>query len=144
MASVNKVILVGNCGSDPKVSRQGETIVANVSIATTERYKDKQGVSKELTEWHRLVFFGKLAEIVESYVKKGSSIYIEGKLKTTKWLDKNTKNARYSTDIVVNLMQLLGNKSTVNDPTPAVDQTENTTTEQSESALADMTEEYLG
>lgn len=110
MASVNKVILVGNLGRDPEV-RYGETgnAIANVSIATTSTWKDKSsGEKREETEWHRVVFYNRLAEIAGEYLKQGSSVYIEGRLKTRKWQDKETGADRYSTDIVADQMQMLG------------------------------------
>lgn len=111
MASVNKVILIGHCGKDPEVRNlpSGDS-VANVSIATTESYKDKQtGEKKEVTEWHNLSFFGRLAEIVGEYVRKGSMIYVEGSLKTRKYTDSNGVE-KYSTGVVVSTMKMLGGK----------------------------------
>lgn len=110
MASVNKVILVGNLGRDPEVrySEQG-TAIANISIATTSAWKDKtSGEKREETEWHRVVFYNRLAEIVGEYLKSGHSVYIEGRLKTRKWQDKDTGADRYSTDVVADHMQMLG------------------------------------
>lgn len=106
---VNKVILVGNCGKDPETRYLASgSAVTNLSIATSESWKDKQsGEQKEKTEWHNLVFFGKLAEIVGEYVKKGSQIYVEGSLQTRKWQDKEG-NDRYSTDIKCHELQMLG------------------------------------
>ena len=112
MASVNKVILVGNLGRDPeiKVFPSGDQ-VANVTVATTDKWKDKQsGEMKEHTEWHRLVFNGRLAEIVGQYLRKGSQIYVEGSIRTRKWTDQNGQD-RYSTEIRVDQMQMLGGKS---------------------------------
>ena len=108
MASVNKVILVGNLGQDPEVKYMpsGDAI-ANISVATTDKWKDKNGEKQEKTEWHRVSFFGKLAEIVGEYLKKGSSIYLEGRLQTRKWQDKDG-NDRYTTEIVADKMQMLG------------------------------------
>lgn len=109
MASVNKVIIVGNLGADPEVRYlpSGDAI-ANIRLATTDRYKDKQsGEMKETTEWHRVAFFGRLAEIVSEYLKKGSAVYIEGKLRTRKWQDSNGQD-KYSTEIVADSMQMLG------------------------------------
>jgi single-strand DNA-binding protein len=111
MASVNKVILVGNLGADPeaKYLPSGDA-VANIRLATTDRYKDKSsGEMKELTEWHRVSFFGRLAEVVTEYLKKGSSVYIEGKIKTRKWTDKEGVE-KYSTEIVADQMQMLGGR----------------------------------
>jgi single-strand DNA-binding protein len=111
MASVNKVILVGNLGADPETRYlpSGDA-VANVRLATTDKYKDKAtGEMKELTEWHRVSFFGRLAEIVNEYLKKGASIYIEGRIRTRKWQDQSGQD-RYSTEIVADQMQMLGGK----------------------------------
>jgi single-strand DNA-binding protein len=111
MASVNKVILVGNLGADPeaKYLPSGDA-VANIRLATTDKYKDKaSGEWKETTEWHRVAFFGKLAEIVTQYLKKGSSCYIEGKIRTRKWTDKDGQE-KYSTEIVADQMQMLGGR----------------------------------
>lgn len=109
MASVNKVILIGNLGKDPEVRYMpnGEA-VTNITLATTETWKDKNtGEKKETTEWHRVVFFRKLAEIAGQYLKKGSSVYIEGALKTRKWQDKDGQE-RYTTEIVADEMKMLG------------------------------------
>jgi single-strand DNA-binding protein len=112
MAAVNKVILVGNLGADPEVRYlpSGDA-VANIRLATTEKYKDKQsGEFKEMTEWHRVSFFGRLAEVVSEYLKKGSSCYIEGKIRTRKYQAQDGTD-RYSTEIVADSMQMLGGKS---------------------------------
>lgn len=112
MASVNKVILVGNLGADPETRYMpsGEA-VSNISLATTDRYKDKaSGDFKEATEWHRVAFFGKLAEVAAQYLKKGSSVYLEGRIRTRKWNDKDG-NPRYSTEIIADQMKMLGGKS---------------------------------
>jgi len=108
---VNKVILVGHLGQDPVVRyTQSGSAVANLSVATTESWKDKNtGNREEKTEWHRVVMFRKLAEIAGEYLKKGSQVYIEGKLQTRKWQD-NSGNDRYTTEIVANEMQMLGGK----------------------------------
>jgi len=111
MASVNKVILVGNLGADPEVRYlpSGDA-VANIRLATTDRYKDKaSGENKEVTEWHRVSFFGRLAEIVSEYLKKGSSVYIEGRIRTRKWQAQDGTD-RYSTEIVADQMQMLGGR----------------------------------
>jgi single-strand DNA-binding protein len=107
-ASVNKVILVGNIGKDPEVRymTSGDP-VATISLATTDTWKDKEGAKQERTEWHRVVFFGKLAQIVADYVKKGMSIYVEGALRTRKWQDSSGQD-RYTTEIVAGSMQMLG------------------------------------
>ncbi len=112
MASVNKVILVGNIGRDPemKYSPDGAAI-CNISIATTSQWKDKAtGEKREETEWHRCVAYNRLAEIIGEYCKKGRSIYVEGRLKTRKWKDKDTGADRYATDIVIDQMQMLGGR----------------------------------
>jgi single-strand DNA-binding protein len=108
MASVNKVLIIGNLGNDPETRYlpSGDA-VTNVSIATTETWKDKDGQKKEATEWHRVAFFGKLAEIAGEYLKKGSSVYVEGKIQTRKWQDKDGQD-RYSTEIRADRMQMLG------------------------------------
>jgi single-strand DNA-binding protein len=108
---INKVILIGNLGDDPEVRyTQGGSAVANVRLATTESWKDKEsGEKQERTEWHRVVFFGRLAEIVAEYLKKGSQVYVEGSIRTNKWQDKEGKD-RYTTEIVANEMQMLGGR----------------------------------
>lgn len=109
---VNKVILVGNLGKDPEIryAPSGQAI-ANITIATSESWKDKNtGEKQEKTEWHRVVFFSRLAEIVGEYLKKGSQVYIEGRLQTRKWQDKEGRD-RYTTEIVANEMQMLGSRS---------------------------------
>ncbi len=111
MASVNKVILIGNLGADPETRYlpSGDA-VANIRIATTDVWKDKSGEKQEHTEWHRIAFFGKLAESAGEYLKKGSPVYVEGRIRTGKWQDKEGKD-RYTTEIVVNEMTMLGGKS---------------------------------
>ena len=110
MASVNKVILVGNLGRDPEVRYTPDgSAICNISIATTSQWKDRNtGERREDTEWHRVVFYNRLAEIAGEYLRKGRSVYIEGRLKTRKWQDKETGQDRYSTDIVAEQMQMLG------------------------------------
>ncbi|WP_423194958.1 MULTISPECIES: single-stranded DNA-binding protein [unclassified Cupriavidus] len=112
MASVNKVILVGNLGADPETRYMPSgDAVTNIRLATTDRYKDKQsGEFKEATEWHRIAFFGKLAEIAGQYLKKGSSVYIEGRIRTRKWQDQSGQD-KYSTEIVADQMQMLGGRA---------------------------------
>jgi len=112
MASVNKVILVGNLGRDPEVRYSPDgAAICNVSIATTSQWKDKaSGERREETEWHRVVMYNRLAEIAGEYLKKGRSVYIEGRLKTRKWQDKDTGADRYSTEIVADQMQMLGGR----------------------------------
>jgi single-strand DNA-binding protein len=109
---VNKAILVGNLGNDPDMRyTAGGAAIANISIATAESWKDKNtGEQQERTEWHRVVFFGRLAEIVGEYLRKGSQIYVEGRLQTRKWQDKEGQD-RWTTEIVANEMQMLGGKS---------------------------------
>ena len=112
MASVNKVILVGNLGADPETRfmPNGDAL-ANIRLATTESWKDKAtGEKKELTEWHRVVFRNKLAEIVGQYLKKGSAVYVEGRIRTRKWQDKEGQE-RYTTEIEAREMQMLGGRS---------------------------------
>lgn len=111
MPSVNKVILVGNLGADPstRYAPSGDAI-CNVTIATTDSWKDKSsGEKKEQTEWHRVVFFGKLAEIAGQYLKKGRPVYVEGSLRTRKWQDKDGQE-RYTTEIRADVMQMLGDR----------------------------------
>ncbi|GAB2727334.1 MULTISPECIES: single-stranded DNA-binding protein [Comamonas] len=112
MASVNKVIIVGNLGRDPEIRTfpSGDQ-VANVTIATTDRWRDKNsGENKEATEWHRVVFNGRLAEIVGQYLRKGSQVYVEGSLRTRKWTDQATGQERYATEIRADSMQMLGSR----------------------------------
>jgi len=111
MASVNKVILIGNLGRDPEVRYlpSGDA-VANLSVATTEKWKDKNGEQQEQTEWHRVAFFGRQAEICGEYLRKGSQVYIEGRLQTRKWTDKDG-NERYTTEIRGDRMQMLGGRA---------------------------------
>jgi single-strand DNA-binding protein len=109
---VNKVILIGRLGKDPETRYMPSgNAVCNVTLATSESWKDKQsGEQKERTEWHNLVFYSRLAEIAGEYLKKGSQVYVEGRLQTRKWQDKNN-NDRYTTEIIVNEMQMLGGRS---------------------------------
>ena len=109
---VNKVIVVGNLGSDPDTRYMPSgSAVTNLSIATSESWKDKQsGEQKERTEWHKVAMFGRLAEIAAEYLRKGSQVYIEGKLRTRKWQDKDGKD-RWTTEIVADEMQMLGGRS---------------------------------
>jgi single-strand DNA-binding protein len=111
MASINKVIIVGNLGADPetKYLPSGDA-VTNIRVATTDTWKDKaSGEKKEATEWHRVAFFGRLAEIAGEYLKKGSQVYVEGSLRTRKWQDKDGQD-RYSTEIRGDVMQMLGRR----------------------------------
>ena len=121
MAGVNKVILVGNLGKDPEVRYLDNGVaVANFSLATTENYKNKAGERVSQTEWHNIVLWRGLAEVAEKYLKKGASVYVEGKIKTRKWEDKEG-NTRYNTEILADNMTMLGGKSPQESaaPTPA-------------------------
>lgn len=116
MASINKVIIVGNLGGDPETRYlpSGDA-VTTISVATTDRYKDKQtGEQREATEWHRISFFGKLAEIAGQYLKKGSQVYVEGSLRTKKYTDKDGIE-RYATGIRADTMQMLGSRQSAGD-----------------------------
>jgi single-strand DNA-binding protein len=119
MASVNKVIVVGNLGRDPEMRTfpSGDR-VANVTIATTDKWKDKQtGEMKEATEWHRVVFNGRLAEIAGEYLRKGSQVYVEGSLRTRKWTDQSGVE-KYTTEIRADQMQMLGSRQGMGGPAP--------------------------
>lgn len=113
MASVNKVILIGNLGADPELRYTANgNAICNVRIATTESWKDKHsGEKRETTEWHRVVFYRRLAEIASQYLRKGSQVYLEGRIKTRKWLDQEGQE-RYTTEIEATEMQMLGGKQT--------------------------------
>ena len=117
---INKVILVGNLGNDPEVRATASGArIANISVATSESWTDKNtGEKKEVTEWHRVVFFNRLAEIVEQYLTKGSQVYVEGRLQTRKWQDQNGQD-RYTTEIVASDMQMLGGRGNANESAPA-------------------------
>ncbi|MCZ6664503.1 MAG: single-stranded DNA-binding protein, partial [Gammaproteobacteria bacterium] len=108
---INKATLIGNLGADPEIRyTTNGSAVANVRLATAESWRDKEsGEQQERTEWHRVVFFGRLAEIVEQYLHKGSQIYVEGRIQTRKWQDRDG-NDRYTTEIVANEMQMLGGR----------------------------------
>jgi single-strand DNA-binding protein len=136
MASLNRVMLIGNLGADPEMRYlpSGDA-VANIRIATTESWKDKaSGEKKEETEWHRVSFFGKLAEIAGEYLKKGSPVYVEGRIKTRKWQDKDGQD-RYSTEVVADRMQMLGSRGGMGAPTGA-DSAQGYSEERSSSASA--------
>ncbi len=109
---INKVILIGNLGADPEIRHMPNgAAVANINLATSESWKDKNtGELQERTEWHRVVLFQRLAEIVAEYLKKGSKVYIEGRLQTRKWQDKTTGQDRYTTEIIANEMQMLDSR----------------------------------
>ncbi len=111
MASVNKVILIGNLGQDPETRYMSSgDAVTNITLATTEVWKDRDGNKQEKTEWHRVTFYRRLAEIAGEYLKKGRQVYVEGRLETRKWTDK-TGADRYTTGIIANEMKMLGSKS---------------------------------
>ena len=118
MASINRVTLIGNLGRDPEIRYlpSGDP-VANVTIATSSKYKGKDGNMVEETEWHRVTFFGKLAEIVGQYLKKGRPVYVEGRIKTRKFTDKDGVE-KYATDIIANEMQMLGERQDSGDDAP--------------------------
>lgn len=115
--SLNKVILIGNVGKDPEVRFVGIDKVANFTLATTETWKDRNGEKKENTEWHNIVVWRNSADVVEKYVKKGSQLYVEGKLTTRKWKDQSG-NDRYTTEIQAQSIQLLGKKEASYDQGP--------------------------
>jgi single-strand DNA-binding protein len=117
--SVNKVILIGNLGADPEIRRtQDGRPIANLRLATSESWKDKtSGEKKEATEWHRVAFFGRLAEIAGQYLKKGRQVYIEGALRTRKWQDKDGQD-RYTTEVVASEMKMLGSRYGMGDSGP--------------------------
>lgn len=108
--TLNKVMLIGNVGRDPEVRHlEGGSVTASFTIATTERYKDKTGENKEVTEWHNIVCWRNLAELADKYIKKGTQLYIEGKIRTRSWTDRDG-NTRYTTEIQADSIQLLGRK----------------------------------
>lgn len=116
---VNKVILVGNLGNDPETKfLTSGSAVTNASIATSRQWKDKEGNQQEHTEWHRVVFFNRLAEIAGEYLKKGSKVYVEGYLRTSKWQDKEG-NDRYTTEIIAQEMQMLDSRASGGDSQPS-------------------------
>jgi single-strand DNA-binding protein len=110
MSGVNKVILIGNLGANPEVRfTQGGSAVANLRLATTEKWTDRNGQKQEATEWHRVVLFGRQAEVAQQYLTKGRQVYIEGRIRTRQWQDQQGQK-RYSTEIVCTNMQLLGGR----------------------------------
>lgn len=111
MASINRVTLIGNLGQDPDTRYMPDGgAVTNISIATTQQWKDKgTGAKQERTEWHRIVFYGRLAEVAGEYLKKGRSVYVEGHIRTRKWQDQNGTD-RYATEIIASMLEMLGNK----------------------------------
>lgn len=123
MPSINKVFLIGNLGADPETryTASGDA-VCNIRLATTENWKDKSsGEKREITEWHRVVFYRKLAEVAGQYLKKGSSVYVEGRIKTRKWQDKDGQD-RYTTEIEATEMQMLGGKQAATTAAPSTKQ----------------------
>tara|TARA_B000000437_G_scaffold212876_1_gene185011 strand:+ start:22 stop:444 length:423 start_codon:yes stop_codon:yes gene_type:complete len=122
MSSVNKALIIGNLGQDPEIKyTQSGSPVANLSVATSERWKDKNtGEQKEQTEWHRVVVFGRLAEIAEQYLKKGSKIFIEGKIQTRDWEDADG-NKKYTTEVVAREMTMLDSKASMSSDAPSSD-----------------------
>ena len=132
---VNKVTLIGNLGNDPELrSTQSGGAVANITLATSESWRDKETQeTKERVEWHRVIFFGRLAEVVNEYLRKGSQVYVEGRIQTRKWQDKDG-NDRYTTEIVANEMQMLGSRGT-NSESPANQQSASTSQPASQSAI---------
>ncbi len=136
MAGVNKVILVGNLGRDPEVRHlENGASVANFSIATSESYKDKNGNRQEQTEWHNVVLWRGLAEIAEKYLRKGSQIYVEGKLRTRSWQDKDG-NTRYTTEVVGDNMTMLGGRGNSNEGgAPAAANTNNNSSKEGSAKL---------
>ena len=111
MASVNKVIIIGNLGRDPdtRYTAEGGTAITTITVATSRRYKDSNGQPQEETEWHRIVFFGRQAEIASEYLRKGRPVYVEGRLRTRKWQGQDGQD-RYSTEIIAETMQMLGSR----------------------------------
>jgi len=124
---INKVTLIGNLGNDPDVRyTAGGAAVSNISLATTDSWRDKEtGEQQDRTEWHKVVFFGRLAEIVSEYLRKGSQVYVEGRLQTRKWQDKEGHD-RYTTEIVANEMQMLGGRGGGGGDAAGMDQTPRT------------------
>ncbi len=148
---VNKAILVGNLGKDPEVRyTPSGNAVANVTIATSDQWKDKQtGEKQERTEWHRVVFFNRLAEIVAEYVKKGQQIYVEGRIQTRKWQDQSGQD-RWTTEIIGNEMQMLGGReggasgqNSPNDVPPSMGSTAEPPTVQDNDALSDFDDDNI-
>lgn len=117
MASRNFVLVLGNVGRDPEMRYTPDgAAMASISVATTSQWKDKNtGEKREETEWHRISFFGRLAEIAGEYLRKGSQVYIEGRLRTRKWQDKETGQDRYSTEIIADVLQMLGSRGNASD-----------------------------
>lgn len=120
MASVNKVIIIGNLGRDPdtRYTAEGGTAITTITVATSRRYKDSNGQPQEETEWHRIVFFGRQAEIASEYLRKGRPVYVEGRLRTRKWQGQDGQD-RYSTEIIAETMQMLGTRERTDGAAPA-------------------------
>lgn len=129
---VNKVILIGHLGRDPEARFTPDGLaITNTTLATSDNYKDKQtGEMQERTEWHRLTFYARLAEVASEYLKKGSRVYIEGRLRTSKWQDKTTGVDRYTTEIIVQEMQILDSRNAQPYPSPEPMDNHNTTSQQ--------------
>ncbi|MBE50817.1 MAG: single-stranded DNA-binding protein [Flavobacteriales bacterium] len=133
MSGVNKVILIGNLGKDPEVKHLDTGVsVANFSLATTETYNNKQGERVSQTEWHNIVLWRGLADIAEKYLKKGNSVYVEGKINTRKWEDKEG-NTRYSTDIIAEKMTMLGSRNDSNSSASTITAPNNTNNNEDQS-----------
>lgn len=136
--SVNKVILLGNVGKDPEVrATPGGTMVASFSLATTDRTKDQSGNWSDRTEWHNLVAFQRTAEIIRDYVKKGSKLYVEGKIQTRSWDDKNSGEKKYRTEIIVNDISLLSGRGEGGESGGGYNRSSSTSYDQRSSAPAD-------
>ena len=143
MAGVNKVILVGNLGKDPEVRHLDSGVaVANFSLATTESYNNKQGERVSQTEWHNIVLWRGLADIAEKYLKKGNSVYIEGKIHTRKWEDKEG-STRYSTDIIADKMTMLGSRNSSSDSQDINDVGETSTSKENKHTVDDSPDDDL-
>lgn len=117
MAALNKVMIIGNLGRDPEVRQAGDSTVANFTVAVTEKFKNRDGLQQERTEWVNVVCWRRLAEIAQQYLRKGASIFVEGKLQTRKWQDKDG-NDRYTTEVVADNFQMLNNKQSAQNQTP--------------------------
>jgi single-strand DNA-binding protein len=132
---INKAIIIGNLGHDPKISStQSGILVANLSVATSERYKDKNGIQQENTEWHRIVAFGRLAEICEQYLKKGDKVYVSGRIQTRQWEDRDG-NKRYTTEIIVREFLMLGEKPAASENIEVLAEAEDSFTSSNENSI---------
>ncbi len=141
---VNKVILIGNLGKDPEMRYTPSGLaIANVTLATSESWKDKQtGENVERTEWHRVVFYQRLAEIVGEYLRKGSKVYVEGRLQTRKWQDKTTNQDRYTTEIIADNMQMLDSKGSSASESPTYEKQNSQSTASAAPEMAAATERF--